>query len=590
MLDRSAFEVALGRAPADRLITGGRVVNVYTSEVLPAEIAICGDKFAAVGESLRHLAGTDTEIVDVDGAYIVPGMIDTHVHIEVGKLTVASYSDAVLPHGTTAVYTALDHMACVLGLEGVRILLDQAKEVPLRVLNPLPCRVPHTIPPSTIGGAVGLADQLAGFEWSEARGIAEVSMDFLRRGDEELFAAIEACAERRLLVHGDAPALRGSDVGAFMCAGCRDDHEMTGPEEMAEKLRAGFYCMIRECPSGSDLEQCIKVVTELGLPTRRISFCTDDVDARTLVQEGHIDHIVRKAIGYGLDPLIAIQMATLNAAEGLRLDQEIGAVGPGLYADFLLVEDLNEFVIAETWVGGRKVAAGGATLPADSRPAIVPALYETFRLPPVTPEQLAPKTELPDGSAAILAMASDEGTVRYRVDVELEVRSGAVLADPDKDVAYIGVRERYSGNGGGATAFMVGMGLREGALATSNCPDDQNVLVVAADLESMATAINRIAELRGGQVVARGTEILAELALPVAGMLSDISAQEMVDAEAALEAAARTLGELPERPFARFLFTQITTLPEWSLTDKGLVEYATLSYVDPVLGPVSATG
>jgi adenine deaminase len=163
-----------------------------------------------------------------------------------------------------------------------------------------------------------------------------------------------------------------------------------------------------------------------------------------------------------------------------------------------------------------------------------------------------------------------------------------VLADPEKDVAYIGVRERYTGAGGGSTAFMVGMGLRSGALATSNCPDDQNVLCVAADLESMATAINRLAALGGGQVVAQGTKVLAELALPVAGMLSDMSAAEMVAAEAALEAAAHTLGELPERPFARFLFTQITTLPEWSLTDQGLVEYASLSYVDPVLGPVGS--
>jgi adenine deaminase len=357
---------------------------------------------------------------------------------------------------------------------------------------------------------------------------------------------------------------------------------------MAEKLRSGFYCMIRECPSGSDLEACIEVVTALGLPTRRIAFCTDDVDARTLVEQGHIDHIVRRAIGFGVDPVTAIQMATLNAAEGLRLDQEIGAVGPGLYADFLLVEELTDFVVAETWTGGVKVAAGGVTVHDRPRPEIIPALYETFRLPTLGVDDLAVRTDLPDGSARVLAMASDDGTVRYRVDVELEVRDGRVVADPGKDVAYIAVRERYTGAGGGSTAFMVGMGLRAGALATSNCPDDQNVLCVAADLESMATAINRLAALGGGQVVAHGNEVLAELPLPVAGMLSDISAAEMVAAEAALEAAAHTLGELPERPFARFLFTQITTLPEWSLTDRGLVEYASLSYVDPVLGPVGS--
>jgi adenine deaminase len=347
--------------------------------------------------------------------------------------------------------------------------------------------------------------------------------------------------------------------------------------------------MIRECPAGADLEQCIKVVTEMGLPTRRIAFCTDDVDARTLVESGHMDAIVRKAISLGVPPVTAIQMASLNAAEGLRLDQEIGAVGPGLFADFLLVEDLTAFVVSETWVGGVRVAARGRSLQTWTRPVIAPELYETFRMPPVVTEDLAVRTDLPDGRANVIAMASDEGTVRYRVDVELEVRDGAVLADPAGDVCYIGVRERYSGEGRGSTAFMAGLGLREGALATSNCPDDQNVLVVAADMQSMATAINRIVELGGGQVVARGDEVLAELALPVAGNLSDISADEMVVAETALEAAAATLGDLPERPFARFLFTQITTLPQWSLIDKGLVEYATLGLVDPVTGPVAGS-
>jgi adenine deaminase len=583
MLDRTAFDVALGRRPADRLIRGGRVVNVYTGEIREDAIALSGGVIAAVGD-VAHLAGPDTDMVDVEGAFVVPGLIDTHVHIEVGKMTVASYADAVLPHGTTAVYTALDHMACVMGLHGVRLLLDQAAAVPLRVYNPLPCKVPHTVPPSTIGGAVGLGDQLAALAWPEARGIAEVSMDFLRIGDEALFAAMEACAERRLLVHGDAPGLRGSDVNAFMCAGLRDDHEMTSAEEMAEKLRAGFYCLIRECPSAMDLEACVKAITELGLPTRRIALCTDDVDARTLVEQGHMDHLVRKAISLGVAPVTAIQMATLNAAEALRLDQEIGAVGPGLHADFLLVDDLEAFVVAETWIAGERVAAAGAPVGGWERPPLAPELFTTFNLPPMAPADLAVRTDLPDGRARVQAMGSDDGTVRERVEVDLEVRDGQVLADSARDVVYVAVRERYTGAGGGATAFWSGLGLREGALATSNCPDDQNVLVVAADLESMATAVNRMAQLGGGIVVARGDAVLAELALPVAGNLTDAGCDEVVAAEIAIEAAAHTLGDLPERPFARFLFTQISTMPHLSLTSGGLVEYATLSYVHPVLG------
>lgn len=410
-------------------------------------------------------------------------------------------------------------------------------------------------------------------------------MDVLRRGDAEILSPIDATAQRRLLAHGDAPMLRGGDVNAFMCAGLRDDHEMLDTEEMSEKLRAGFYCLIRECPAGPNLEACIKAVTERRLPSRRISFCTDDADARTLVEHGHMDHIVRKAIRLGVDPVEAIQMATLNAAEALRLDQEIGAIGPGLYADLLVVPDLREFEVQATWVGGREVARDGQMTVTLEPPARVTELMTTFFLAPVTAEDIMVRRDIPDGPVRVLAITSQDGTLRSRQEVSLNVEGGVIRPDPARDVSYISVFERYRNSGSHATAFILGSGLREGALVTSNCPDDQNVLCLGADVRSMVTAINRVSELGGGQVVARGDEILAEIALPIAGNMTDARPHDVVSAEGKLCDAAKSLGARPDNPFARFMFTQITTLPYYALIDRGLVGYETLSLIDPVLGP-----
>jgi adenine deaminase len=583
VLNRRAFDVALGRANADTVVRGGRVVNVYTGEILEADAAIADDVFAIVGDA-TSVIDAGTEVVDVDGSYLVPGLIDTHVHVEVGKMSVTSYAAAVLPHGTTSVYSALDHIACVLGLRGVRLTLDEAAPLPFRLYNPLPCKVPHTIPASTVGGRVGLSEQLEALDWDEARGIAEISMDFLRRDDEEILSAIEATARRHLLAHGDAPMLRARDVNAFMCAGLRDDHEMLDADEMAEKLRAGFYCLIRECPSGPNLEACIKVITEQGLTSRRVSFCTDDADARTLVEHGHMDHIVRKAIRLGVDPIEAIQMGTLHAAEALRLDQEIGAIGPGLYADFLVVRDLRAFEVQATWVAGQEVARDGRMTVQLEPPPRAGELMTTFSLAPVTADDIVVRRDVPDGPVRVLAMTTEDGTLRHRRDVTLNAEDGVILPDPSLDVCYISVFERYRNSGSHATAFMAGSGLREGALVTSNCPDDQNVLCLGADAQSMATAINRVSELGGGQVVACGDEILAEIALPIAGIMTDASPHEVVKADGELRDAAKSLGATPDNPFAWFLFTQLTTLPHYSLIDRGLVDYASLSLIDPVLG------
>jgi adenine deaminase len=583
MLNRAAFDTALGRRPADVIIKNGKVVNVYSGEIWPTDVAISDGVFSSFGDAAT-LTGPATEVVDAAGYHLVPGLIDTHVHTEASKMSLTSYAKAVLPHGTTAVYSAFDHIACVLGLDGVRLMLDEAAGLPFRVYNPLPCRVPHTIPASTIGGQIGLAEQQAGFGWPEARGIAEVAFDFLIRDEPELFQAIEECEKRRLLAHGDGPGRSGAEVDAMLCAGLRDDHEMTTMEQTVDRIRRGLYVMLRECPVGHNLAPCLRAVTEAGLSARRVALCSDDADATTLVQVGHVDNMVRQIIRSGVDPVTAIQMATLNGAEALRLDDRIGGIGPGRLADFLLVEDLSEFTVHATYVGGQRVAEDGKLTVPLSPPARGPLALSTFSLSPLSAAQLAVRTGLPDGVARALVMETKDGLVRTRREVELPVKDGIVLPDPGQDVLYISVVERFRDTGSRSTAFMSGLGLRQGAMAVSNVADDQNVVCVGADVESMVTAINRVAALRGAQVVARGPEVLAELPLPVAGCMTDADPADVIAAEAELNAAARALGTRVEIPFSFLMFTTITTMPFLSLTDKGLVEYGSFEYLDPVLG------
>lgn len=586
MFDRAALDVGLGRRSADLVVRGGRIVNVYTSEIQAGDVAIAGDKFAMIGD-VDDLVGPTTETIDASGRFIVPGLIDTHVHVEASKLSMTSYAQAVLPHGTTSIYSAFDHIASVLGLRGVRYMLDEAAELPFRAFNPLPCRVPHTIPPSTLGAAIGIAEQREGFEWPEARGIAEVAFDYILRDDPGILEAIEECMDRRLLVHGDGPLLRGRLVGAFLCAGMRDDHEMTSMDETVEKLRSGLYCLIRESPAAHNLEECIKAVTELGLSTRRVAFCTDDVDPSTLVELGHMDHCVRVAIGSGIEPLVAIQMATLNGAEALRLDDQIGGIGPGRFADFLLVADPSKFQVEATYVGGKLIAQGGEMVVRLEPPSRSTEVLSTFSLSPVSTEDLFFRTDLQDGPVRVISMATKDGTTRHGKEVDLRADNGVILPDASQDVAYVSVIERFNDTGSRSTAFMSGFGIKEGALATSNAPDDQNVVCLGADVESMVTAVNRVSELGGGQVVARGSEILAELPLPVAGIMTDLAPEEVRGLEAQLNSAAAQLGVRPPKPFAWLMFTTITTLPYYSLTDRGFVDYKTLSFTSPVIGSIA---
>lgn len=318
------LDVAYGRRPADTIITNGTLVNVLTGELYPAEIAIFEDRIAAVGPGLRR--GPDTRIIDAQGGYLVPGLIDGHLHIECSKLSVTSFADLVVPFGTTSVVSGLDQILVAEGLDGVRRSLDESKKTGMRIWWGAPAKAPYTVPESTVGHPFGPAEHWIAHEWPECVGIWETVQEMVEHGDPAVLEALELARERRLPVFGCAPLSDARRIAGLAAAGIRLDHESYSHEEMLEKLRQGIYAIIRESSVAHFLEENIQVVAKVG--ARRVAFCTDDVHAADVLAGGHLDKMVRMAIKAGVDPVTAIQMATVNCAEMYRIDDLVGSLSP----------------------------------------------------------------------------------------------------------------------------------------------------------------------------------------------------------------------------------------------------------------------
>ena len=588
MYDQRAIDVGLGRRKADKVFTGGKLVNVFTAEVYEAGVAVAGDRIAAIGD-VSETIGDDTEIIDATGMHLVPGLIDPHVHTEVTKLSITGFASTVLPHGTTSVCTAFDQIAPVKGIDGIRYMLDEAAGLPLRTFNPPPSKIPYTIPEGTLGASVGPDDHRVAMQWDEANGIAETTFDFIRAGDSDVIESIGLCEEHKLPVHGHAPFVTGLALGAYANCGVRDDHECFSAEETIDKLRNGLYCLLREATMAHNLADCIKAVTEAGLPTRRVSLCSDDTDTSTLVRLGHMDHIVRRAIAEGVEPVTAIQMATINGAEAYRVDHMIGSISPGRYADILFVEDLGDFRVSMVMAGGEVVARDGELTVHLEPPSREGLLTGPFPMAAAAAEDFVVRTDLPDGPVEVLAIELTEQIfVRKRRDVVLQAESGRVIADLDSDVALVSVVERYGKNSNRPTAFVAGFGIRSGALASSSAPDDNNIVVIGASPDDMAVAVNHLAAHGGGQVVVDGGRVVEFLPLPIGGIVSDLDPAEMLAAEERLDRAAKTLGCRVDWPFMYLFFLPITSIPDYAITDVGTVDVLAMDTFDPVLRPAAA--
>jgi adenine deaminase len=569
MIDALArlVRVARGQEPADLVVRGGRVVDVLTQQVRDADVAIAGDRIAAVGRDLP--AGRET--IEAAGRYVAPGLIDAHVHVESSMVAPGRFADAVLPHGTTTVVSDPHEIANVLGVAGVEWMLAASAGLDLSVLMMAPACVPAS--PLETAGARLVAEDLIGLARRHPRvlGLAEM-MNYpgVLAGDPVELAKLSAFAGG--LVDGHAPGMTGADLQAYLAAGVRSDHECLTAAEAREKVAGGMTVFLREATNARNLLDVLPAVTPEN--ARRFAFCTDDRVPGELLDDGSIDALVRMAVGAGLDPLIAITMATLNAAEhyGLR---DRGAVAPGRRADLVVFEDLNDLRPSLVLAGGRVVArdgeraGGGAAAPGGLPPTMDVAWREDLRL-----------ARAGDRVRAIGLIEDQLVTTSELRALTPGAAGGFAAPQPADDLLRLSVVERHHATGNVGHGFVTGFGLRAGALASSVAHDSHNIVTVAADDGDALVAARAAAELGGGLVVAAGGEVRATVPLPLAGLMADRPPREVATELARAEAVARELGCRVGAPFMALSFLALPVIPSLKLTDRGLVDVDAFALTD----------
>lgn len=580
---KQLIKAGRGIIPAHTVIVNGNLVNVMTSEVYKADVAIYEDTIVAVGDVTDYI-GEDTKTIDANGKYLVPGLIDGHIHSECSKLSITSYAKAVVPRGTTSMISGLDEYISVSGLEGLQEVFDEIKASPLKVFWGAPYKTPYTFPQSTVAFNFTKEVHETVQKWPECFGVWETVREYVTEEDENTLGAIEVAAKNRLPVFGCAPMARGKELNGYLCAGIRLDHESYDHEEVVEKMRNGMHMLIRESSVTHFLKENIRAVTEVNpYLARRVSFCTDDVTASDVLEKGHLDNVVRLAIKEGVEPMTAIQMATINSAEAYRIDHLIGSIAPGRIADILFVDSIETFNVETVITNGKLVAENGKLsyeLKAQKRSDI---LTGELKCAKTTKEDFEYKVGIDNGQAKVLSMDVKGPFVRKRRDVVLEVKDGIVKPDIEQDALMVSVLERFGRNGNKSLAFCSGWKLKKGAMASSAAPDDNNLIVMGANAEDMSVAVNHLIENGGGQVVVADGKVLEFLPLPVGGIASDLEPEVIAEWEKRVNKAANELGcDLPE-PLMYMFFLPITAIPDYAITDVGPVDCIALDTFDPII-------
>jgi adenine deaminase len=582
---RTLSDVCMGRTPADLLISGGRLVNVHTREVHDdADVAVKDGRIAMFGDA-SHTRGPDTEVIDADGAYLVPGLIDTHLHVESAMVTVARFAEAVLPHGTTTGLIDNHEIANVLGLDGIRWMLEEGRHLPLKVLLAVPSCVPALPGFEDAGARIGPDDIHEALTWDGVAALGEMmNMPGVYDGDRGTHEMIGAVLDAGLPVTGHWSLHGWTDhrLHAYACAGVDSDHESVHRDDALAKLRAGMWVQFREGSAWHDVAECVKVLTEDGVDSRHVLLVTDDMLPETLVATGHLNHAVRTAVAAGLDPLLAIQLATVNAAEYIGRRHDVGSIAPGRCADILFVEDLTDLRPHRVIADGRTVEPG-ADLPRLDPPAAFRRSVHLQR-PLTTTDLRIDAGANGAGTATVRAIGMVPGALatEHRI-VATAVTAGAVEANPQIDLAKAASIERHGGPGSIGLGFVQGLGLARGAVATTVAHDNHNLFVVGTNDGDMIAAVERLAQAGGGMIAVEGGETKALVELPIAGLLSDRPVAEVAAQVRVLDRAYTDLGTTIEYPFMMVSFLSLAVIPALRLTNRGLVDGRAFAFVEPVV-------
>jgi adenine deaminase len=560
---KEIIKVANGRKKADLLLKNAKVVNVFSSEIIEDHVAILKDRIIGFGKYSAH------KIIDLEGKYICPGLIDGHVHIESSLLSVPEYARAVVPLGTTAVIADPHEIANVMGLDGIRYMLDSSRNLQLDIYIMLPSCVPASHLETT--GAMLTASDLS-LLLNEERilGLGEVmNYPSVLKGDSELLKKVTVAG--RSIIDGHAPGLSGKHLSAYISAGITSDHECTSIEEAEEKLRKGMHIMIREASPARNLKTLLPLVTPRN--SRRFSFVSDDRHPIDLVEEGHIDYMIRTAVKMGVDPVMTIQMATINTAEYFNLPN-IGAVAPGYQADLVIFDNPSEFNVLKVLKRGKIVVEKGRL--------IIPLktadvhLRSSINVASLNIKDLRVPAE--GKEIRVIEVVHDQIVTNKRIETAA-LRNGLVVADLDRDLLKIAVLERHLASGNIGVGFVKGFELKRGAIATSVAHDSHNIVVMGTNDHDMMSAIEQIIRMRGGLVAIVDGKVLSSLTLEIAGLMSSAAFEKVERGMKNLASATRKMGCQLKRPFMTLSFMALPVIPELKLTDKGLVDVDNFSIV-----------
>ena len=585
-LTRSLVDVAMGRTPADLVIRGGRWVSVQSGEIIPnTDIAIVDGHIAYVGSDASHAIGKNTKVVDAKGRYLVPGLLDAHMHVESGMVTVTEFVRAVAVRGTTGMFVDPHEMANVFGMKGVKLMVDEAQKQPIHVWVQMPSCVPSSPGFETPGAVITSKDVAEAMQWKGIIGLGEM-MNFpsVANGDKNLLDEMSAthAAGKTIGGHYASPDL-GLPFHGYIAGGAEDDHEGTRLEDAVARVRQGMKVMLRYGSAWHDVAIGIKAVTEKKLDSRRFILCTDDSHAATLAEDGHMDRVLRHAISEGLNPMTAIQMMTINSAEHFGLTKEMGMIAPGRWADVLLVNDLMNFKADVVIAKGQVIAEDGkwqVHLPSVKYPKWATKSVHLKRT--LKAEDFILRTGAGNGAevdAHVIGVIENQAPTRH-LKMKVIAQNGEVRSDLNRDLAKIALVERHRATGKVVVGLVNGFELtRNCAIGSTVAHDSHHMIVVGTDDECMALAANELAKCGGGQVVVINGKVVGLVDLPIAGLMSNEHADIVAKKAASVIDGIKLCGSELNNPNMQLSLLGLVVIPELRISDKGLVDVTNFDFV-----------
>ncbi len=591
LLTRTLVDVAMGRKPAGLVIRKGRWVCVQTGEIIPdTDIAIKDGHIAYVGPDASHTIGKQTQVIEAEGRYLVPGLLDAHMHVESGMVTVTEFVRAVVPHGTTGMFIDPHEIANVFGLKGVKLMVDEAAQQPVHIWVQVPSCVPSAPGMETPGATIGPADIAEAMTWPGIIGLGEV-MNFpgVVASDEKMHAEMHATrhAGKTIGGHYASPDL-GLPFHGYIAGGPEDDHEGTRLEDAIARARQGMKVMLRYGSAWHDVLEQVKAVTEHGLDSRHFLLCTDDSHAGTLAFDGHIDRVIRHAIQGGVPPMLALQMATINTAEHFGLGRQVGMIAPGRWADILLVDDLDDFHAHTVISRGHVIAQDvqwQVALPAYPYPEWVKKSVQLPRKLTAADFRMDIPARL-DGMAVanVIGVIENQAPTKH-LRMEVELANSEVHVDMGRDLAKVALVERHHGTGKIQYGLVHGFGFNAPcAVASTVAHDCHHLLVVGTDETCMAVAANKLAEVGGGQVVVKNGEVIGLVELNIAGLMSTERAEIVAQKIANILEGFRACGCTINSPNMQLSLLALVVIPELRISDKGLIDVNHFEFLPVVQG------